>query len=203
MQLNTFYIKGKILSGFWSLTTLVFIMFYGSNLRQQIILPAFDPEINADSDIFEHDVQAIHSGVPTSEIDAWYANIQVNYPEWYARVSISSIVFSFCETNHYFVCDLVSRCPRRLLWIWNWSLWGHIQQKRCSTYDCLRCKKPAQLLQQANVWLWSQQRKSIFQQSAGDLNYISWVSITFHALVLLFLLHRKFYSVVGIKIYFM
>ena len=72
-------------------------MFYSSNLRQQIIVPTFDPEINADADIFKHNVKAIHCGVPTSEIDLWYTGIMDGYPEWYARVSnINLHFFEWC-----------------------------------------------------------------------------------------------------------
>ena len=58
---------------------MLFVMFYNSNLRQMIIAPSVDPEINSDEDI--------HSETPNEYIPIFYNNLNAIQPEIYAKAS--------------------------------------------------------------------------------------------------------------------
>ena len=75
-----------MLTGFWGLMTLVFIMFYSSNLRQQIIVPTFQPEINSDDDIVKYNVESIHLTVPPNQKYAFFEWVNDSLPHIYERV---------------------------------------------------------------------------------------------------------------------
>ena len=91
--------SGKIVSGFWSIATLLFITFYSSNLRQQIIIPRFDPDINSDADIIKHNVAAIHVGIPNEQLGHYYTHVMNGYSELYARVSVKIVILSLSKSD--------------------------------------------------------------------------------------------------------
>ena len=66
---------------------MLFVMFYNSNLRQMIIAPSVDPEINSDEDILKYGVEAIHSETPNEYIPIFYNNLNAIQPERYAKAS--------------------------------------------------------------------------------------------------------------------
>ena len=73
-------------SGFWSLFIMFLIMFYNSDLRMNLIVPTYDPEVNSDADIFELGIQTIHIDVPHQIVPNVMSNLRVYKPELFNKV---------------------------------------------------------------------------------------------------------------------
>ena len=66
-----------------------FIMFYNSNLRQFLILPTYQPEINNDEDLLDLGIKTIYTDTPHEWMHDYFGQYEVNRPELYFKVSDS------------------------------------------------------------------------------------------------------------------
>ena len=65
--LNSFikiFFSGDILIGFWGFVVLFFGMMYNCNLRNMLILPFYEPEINTDGDVLLNNITTIYLPFP-------------------------------------------------------------------------------------------------------------------------------------------
>ena len=68
------------------MSTTFFIMFYNSNLRQTLVAPTFEFEINGDEDIYNHDIKIIYTDLPESIISYEFSGLEKTMPDMYAKV---------------------------------------------------------------------------------------------------------------------
>ena len=71
------------------MVTIFFIMFYSSNLRTQLLTPAFEPEVNSEKDIIEQNIEVIYNDSPHEMIPIFYTFIKDTYPGFYDKVGFS------------------------------------------------------------------------------------------------------------------
>ena len=83
------------MSGFWSLFIMLFVMFYSSDLRKNLIAPTFEPEINTDDDLLKYDVETVYTDTPNEEISTYYDKMRRRRPDLYKKVRDNFYFFSF------------------------------------------------------------------------------------------------------------
>ena len=49
-----------------------FVMFYNSNLRRNLTVPDYEPEINSDKDIIKHNVDTLYVAVPDDLVEYYF-----------------------------------------------------------------------------------------------------------------------------------
>ena len=59
-------------------------MFYNSNLRQYLVLPNYDSEINHNADIFAENIETIYTVVPQAYVRAYHGTL--DNPELFSKV---------------------------------------------------------------------------------------------------------------------
>ena len=89
----THFSPGKLLSGFWSLTALTFILFYSSNLRFHYSVPRLEPEINSNDDVMKHKVEPVYIPMDDKMKSQYFQGLETNNPDIFKKVtSLSNIV---------------------------------------------------------------------------------------------------------------
>ena len=77
------------MSGFWSLFIMLFIMFYLSDLRKNLIAPTYQPEINTDEDVLTYDVEVIYTDAPQEMLSDYYNEMAERTPELFHKAILS------------------------------------------------------------------------------------------------------------------
>ena len=72
-------------SGFWRLVVMLLALAYNSNLRYNVTLPKYEPEINSDMDVIEN-VNEVHVLLPEKYKEAYFDFILESNPRLYQMV---------------------------------------------------------------------------------------------------------------------
>ena len=68
------------------MVTIFLIMFYSSNLRQQLVAPRYEPEVNNEQDILDQGYEKIYVWTADKDIAVQYHDINLRFPKHYEMV---------------------------------------------------------------------------------------------------------------------
>ena len=77
------YHTGRLLTAAWGVVTIFLIMFYSSNLRQQLVAPRYEPEVNNEQDILDQRYNKIYTWNGDNEISILYQPVMLRFPKHY------------------------------------------------------------------------------------------------------------------------
>ena len=99
---------GRILTGAWGMVTIFLIMFYSSNLRQQLLAPRYEPEVNNKQDILDQGYNKIYTWHGNEKIPLLFHDIKIKFPKHYEMVSKNQRAH-LKGIFHFFKCVPISK----------------------------------------------------------------------------------------------
>ena len=74
------------MTGVWGLVTVFFVMVYSSNLRQLLVVPKYEPEVNNEQDILDQGYKNIYTWEGDEMLPVYFFDMLLRFPNHYKMV---------------------------------------------------------------------------------------------------------------------